>query len=220
MPATAPRSVRAPGSCSAVPRAAIPQAIRRTRCNDSTTSRTCSACMRGAIRCRVKWRTVALRPRVSLGRRAGFLPAIRRRAIRRPTIHQPTIRRLTIRLRTTRRRTTRRRITRRRVNPGARARAANVPVSPWMVATGPATRGRMLLRSQITRQLSASERDLRPSAGRARAWRESRFSASAPSSPAGCICWWRGTPDCRRRPHRSRPPARARSCAARCRPET
>ena len=57
-------------------------------------------------------------------------------------------------------------------------------------------------------------------APRARGWRESRLSASAPSSPAGCTCWWRGTPGCRRRRRRATPPARARSCAACSRRET
>ena len=44
--------------------------------------------------------------------------------------------------------------------------------------------------------------------------RGSRPSATARPSPAGCTCWSRGTPGCRRRRSPARPPARARNCGA------
>ncbi len=69
-------------------------------------------------------------------------------------------------------------------------------------------------------QLAHASARRAPSAARVRGWRESRLSASVPSSPAGCTCWWRGTPDCRRRRRQARPPARARSCGAPSRRET
>jgi hypothetical protein len=54
--------------------------------------------------------------------------------------------------------------------------------------------------------------------GRAPGSNGSRFRASVPSSPAGCTCWSRGIPRCRRHRLPAPQPVRARTCAALPRP--